>query len=166
MFASSGKNNEEKDEGGESSDGAYKDDQEEPPTVVELGEDVTDNSPFKKNFEKNCDKFKIATPEAEKKNLGQGKISIQCGLFGEVNLYKLVFRNAIGKTLFEANISGKFSKIRKVPEKAGKNQVKVAIVKINAETKAPCVKYCLINFSRASDLDEFEKMFKSAMQNK
>jgi len=72
----------------------------------------------------------------------------------------------IGKTLFEANISGKFSKIRKVPEKAGKNQVKVAVVKINPETKAPSVKFCLVNFSRNTDLDEFEKVFKSAMENK
>ena len=66
MFA--GQKDEKND--GESSDGAYQDDQEEPPTIVELGEDVTDNSPFKKQFEKNADKFKIATPEAEKKNLG------------------------------------------------------------------------------------------------
>ena len=47
------------------------------------------------------------------------------GEFGEDDkktvIYKLAFKNGIGKTLFEANISGAFSKMRKMEEKAYKN---------------------------------------------
>ena len=57
-----------------------------------------------------------------------------------------MFKNHIGKTLFESDINGKFSKIRAVPEKATKNQVKVATVSINMELRKPEVRYCLINF--------------------
>jgi len=39
-----------------------------------LGEDVNTPNPFSKKFEKTVDKFKLVTPQ--KKNLGQGKLSI------------------------------------------------------------------------------------------
>lgn len=155
IFAKEG----EKD--GDSSDGAYKNEDDEPPTVV-LGDDVNTENPFKKVFEKQVDKFKIAIPAPLKKNLGQGKVSIQTGEFGEDKktiMTKVVFRNSIGKTLYEANVTGKFSKLKKVTEKSTKNQVKIALVKINPETKAPRVEYCLINFQRSSDMEEFVKEF-------
>lgn len=52
----------------------------------------------------------------------------------------------IGKTLFEADINGKISKIRSVPEKAAKNQLKMALVQMNRETKKLDLFHCLINF--------------------
>lgn len=132
-----------------------------------LGEDVNTPNPFSKKFEKTVDKFKLVTPQ--KKNLGQGKLSIQFGEFGEgatkVKVYKVVFRNSIGKTLYEANISGKFSKVRKVDEKAAKNQVKIALVKMNQETKQPRVEYCKVNLQRTTDLEEFVKELKLGMES-
>ena len=67
------------------------------------------------------EKFKVSVPENEKKNCGNGRVSIQEGDFGGSKLIKVVFRNMIGKTLYEGNISGKMSKIRKVVEKTHKN---------------------------------------------
>jgi hypothetical protein len=46
-------------------------------------------------------------------------------------MIKVVFRNMIGKTLYEGNISGKMSKIRKVEEKTQKNQAKILMVRMN-----------------------------------
>ena len=66
-----------------------------------------------------------------------GRIAIYKGEFGgeddskkesKIVLYKVVFRNVIGKTLYDANISGKHSKFKKIPEKAYKNQLKIAVV--------------------------------------
>jgi hypothetical protein len=74
-------------------------------------------------------------------------------------IYKIVFRNSIGKTLYEANISGKFSKLRKVPEKAQKNQVKIAVIKLDYSTKAPTRHFVYINFQRNEDLDIFTQTF-------
>lgn len=91
-------------------------------------------SPFEKVYEVDADKFKIISPE--KQNCGIGKISIHKGEFGssgeasksKLVVYKVIFKNSIGKTLYDASISGKFSKFRKVPEKDYKNQLKIAVV--------------------------------------
>ena len=79
-------------------------------------------------------------------------------------MVKIVFRNSIGKTLYEANLSGNFSKGRKVPEKAEKNQMKIAVVKINPQTKKPEVNYAFINFQRNEDIDSFEKTFNNSVK--
>jgi len=92
-------------------------------------------SPFKKVFEKEVMKFKQVTPAAEKHSCGIGKLSILEAKIGSSILYKLVFKNNIGKILYDANISGKFSKHRKIEEKAYKNQLKLAVCKLNAESK-------------------------------
>ena len=90
-------------------------------------------NPYSKLFDRNVDKLKFESQvktEAEKqpgaktkKSKGNGKVSIELAEMGEqkTKIYKIVFRNMIGKTLYDANISGKLSKIRKVPEKAQKN---------------------------------------------
>jgi hypothetical protein len=50
-----------------------------------------------------------------------------------------------------------------VVEKAFKNQLKIAICKINKEKKA-AIHYCLINFSRNEDLDVFKTEFENAVE--
>lgn len=131
IFAQKGGDGKDDDD----SEGAYHDD-DEAPTVV-LGEDVNTKNPFTKKFEKQVDKFKIAMPVEVKKNLGQGKVSIQIGSLGsgekQFKVFKLVFKNQIGKTLYEGDISGKFSKHRVVQEKATKNQIKVLVIQFNKE---------------------------------
>lgn len=86
-----------------------------------LGEYKGIKSPFEKVFEKEVQKFKISTPIEQKKNCGMGKISIQKGVFNEVTVFKVIHQNTIGKILYDSNISGALSKLRKVPEKSHKN---------------------------------------------
>ena len=80
-------------------------------------------------------------------------------MFNEVAVFKVIHKNTIGKILYDSNISGAFSKSRKVAEKSHKNQLKVALVKLGTEGSKPQVQYCLINFSRKEDMEEFEKEF-------
>ena len=49
------------------------------------------------------------------------------GEFGEVTLYKVIFKNNIGKILYDSSISGAASKHKKVAAKAYKNQLKIAV---------------------------------------
>lgn len=53
--------------------------------------------------------------------------------------------------------------MRRVPEKVHKNQLKVAVIKINEQTKQATFQYCKINFQRVDDLTEFEKAFQAAV---
>jgi hypothetical protein len=80
-------------------------------------------------------------------------MSIQKGVFNGVAVYKVIHKNSIGKILYDSSISGTHSKLRAVPEKSHKNQMKVALVRM-ADGK-PMMQYCLINFQRADDLQEF-----------
>lgn len=75
-------------------------------------------------------------------------------------MYKIVFKNSIGRILYDASLSSKMSKQRKVEEKAYKNQLKLAVIK---GTQQIGLKYCLVNFSRNEDLDEFKKCFEEAI---
>lgn len=137
--------------------------EDEPPTVT-LGSDVVvQKSPFKKVFEINVEKFKIAIPVAQKKNLQNGRVSIHRGEFDKVIMCKIIFQNNIGKNLYDANISA-VCKFRRVTEKVQKNQLKIAAVKINSETKKLEMQYCLINFTREDDIKSFETQFSKVIE--
>ena len=124
-----------------------------------LGSDIVlQKSPFRKIFELTVEKFKIATPLTQKKNLQNGKVSIHRGEFDSTIMCKIIFQNNIGKNLFEANISAA-CKYRRVTEKVQKNQLKIAAIKTNPETKKFEMQYCLINFTREDDIKQFEKHF-------
>lgn len=156
------KEGDDKDDG--SDNGVYKN-EDEPPTVV-LEDQTAQDSPFTKVFEREVTKFKQATPVDQKKNCGGGKVSIQKGTFGEDKksvIYKVIFKNNIGKTLYDSNISGTFSKLRKIEEKAFKNQLKIAVCQINKATNKNTVYYCLVNFNRNDDLEQFTTHFKDAV---
>ena len=75
-----------------------------------LEDQAAQKSPFSKQFEKEVQKFKQITPSDQKKNCGQGRVSIQKGEFGEGDqkslVFKVVFKNGIGKILYDSNISG------------------------------------------------------------
>lgn len=124
----------------EDDDGMYRNEEDEEPTV-RLGSDVNQpDNPFTKLFDRIVDKLKYEPQGAKKdsntktkQSCGNGKVTIDFAEMGEqkTKLYKLIFRNSIGKTLYEASIVGKHSKIRKVPEKAQKNQVKVLLIKFD-----------------------------------
>ena len=73
-----------------------------------------------------------------------------------------MFRNNIGKTLYDGMIA-KNSKMKRVVEKIHKNQLKVAVIKKDEQTKKFAMQFCLINFRSAEDLKEFETKFQAAI---
>jgi hypothetical protein len=121
-------------------------------------------SPFEKLFDKEVEKFRIKVPESQKRNFGRGKLQLLKGVFGEAIVMKLVFKNSIGKILYDGSLSGKMSKSKKVAEKANKNQYKVALMSTNPADKKLSLQYCLINFLRNDDLESFDPIFKKAVK--
>jgi hypothetical protein len=55
-----------------------------------------------------------------KKSMGRGHVSIEVADINEKKIYICVFRNLIGKTLYQGTLSTKFSKKRRIEEKAMK----------------------------------------------
>jgi len=80
-------------------------------------------------------------------------------------IYYVVFKNAIGKLLYKSEIRAKDSRHRRIAEKVFKNQVKIAVAYQDEETKAWSLEYCLVNFNRNDDLEEFEKSFTEALDS-
>ena len=118
------------------------------------------------------EKFKQVIPETidgkkveTKKAMGKGHLSIESAEFSGKKVYLVVFRNMIGKTLFQGQINFKFSKMRRIEEKASKHQLKIALFqKIDPATKKPKVDYLVISFSRSDELKVFEGHFNEAME--
>lgn len=79
-------------------------------------------------------------------------------------MFKVIFRNQIGKLLYDGMIDAKQSKSREVQEKAFKNQLKIAV--LNKKDSKWSVQYCKINFSRKDDMHEFDKVFRLAIEKK
>jgi len=52
--------------------------------------------------------------------MGKGNISIEVAEINDRKVYICVFRNLIGKNLYQGTISAKFSKKRRIEEKAMK----------------------------------------------
>mmetsp|Transcript_22932 Transcript_22932/g.35335 ORF Transcript_22932/g.35335 Transcript_22932/m.35335 type:complete len:80 (+) Transcript_22932:1053-1292(+) len=77
------------------------------------------------------------------------------GDFDGTLLFKVVFRNTIGKTLFTGNVSGAGSKIKVVENKTHKNQIKVLVFVTDEATKKMAVNHCTINFGRKEDMMKF-----------
>lgn len=61
------------------------------------------------------DKFKQIKPQ--KKSMDNGNLSIEEADVNGKKVYILVFRNKIGKTLYQGSISGQRSKKRRIEEK-------------------------------------------------
>lgn len=72
-----------------------------------------------------------------------------------VIIYKVVFKNAIGKILYKSSITASGSKVRKIVEKSFKNQLKVAVAFQDVETNAWKNQFCLLNFHRNDDMESF-----------
>lgn len=100
----------------------------------------------------------------QKRSMGKGHVSIEVAEVGGKKVYICVFRNLIGKTLYQGTIHAKFSKMRRIEEKAMKLQLKIALVFIDPSTKKSKVDHLVISFSRSDDLKQFEKDFGEAVQ--
>ena len=96
--------------------------------------------------------------------MGNGNISIEMAEVNDLKVYICVFRNQIGKTLYQGTISSQYSKKRRIEEKTYKQQLKLALVSKDVANKKLLVNHCLINFSRSDDLKEFEKFFEEAVE--
>jgi len=147
---------------GEDSDAPFVQ-EDEAPTVTLDTNIVQNKSPFVKVIDLSVDKFKISNPQEKKKNLQNGKVSVQRGEFGDDSSKKMiwckvVFQNNIGKVLYNASITGN-SKFKAVVEKHHKNQLKISVVFTN-DDKSKEQQYCLINFRRDEDLKAFQNKFK------
>lgn len=96
--------------------------------------------------------------------MGKGHISIEVADINNSKVYICVFRNLIGKNLYQGTISAKYSKKRRIEEKAMKQQLKLALVTKDAITKKVKVDYLVVSFTRSDDLKQFEGMFDEALE--
>lgn len=78
--------------------------------------------------------------------MGKGHISIEVADINDKKVYICVFRNLIGKSLYQGTISAQLSKKRRIEEKAMKLQLKLALVTIDSMTKKMKVDYLVVSF--------------------
>jgi len=144
-----------------------------PPTYAVEDEQATSTiekkdaveSPFERIFNvRKVDKFKIAAPKNLIKDMGMGSLSIESLKKSDKGLYMVVFRSMIGKTLFTGVINYEKSKIRRVEEKAAKNQLKFALVYEDPQTKVKTIVFCKCNLPRCEDMVNLEKHFTESLQ--
>ena len=77
----------------------------------------------------------------------------------------MVFRNLIGKTLYQGSLHATQSKKRRIEEKAMKLQLKLALLAKDPVTKKFKIDYVVVSFSRTEELKEFEEKFDQAIEN-
>lgn len=150
------------------------------PVELKIKSQPPQQSPYSKEFSKSIEKFKIlprAAPakkdgEEEKKGgevsqkvtMGKGFLSIESAMVNEKPVYLVVFRNMIGKTLFQGSITAQHAKKRRIEEKAMKLQLKLALLVRDDKTKQFRVEYVVASFSHSDDLKTFEEKFDKAIE--
>ncbi len=77
----------------------------------------------------------------------------------------MVFRNLIGKTLYQGSLHATQSKKRRIEEKAMKLQLKLALLAKDPVTKKFKIDFVVVSFSRTEELKEFEEKFDQAIEN-
>lgn len=98
-----------------------------------------------------------------KRSMGKGHISIEVANINDKKVYICVFRNLIGKNLYQGTVSAQFSKKRRIEEKAMKQQLKLALVTIDPVSKKMKVDHLVVSFQRSDDLKQFETEFEQAV---
>ena len=91
--------------------------------------------------------------------MGKGYFSLEEATVNDLKVYIVVFRNLIGKTLYQGSLHATQSKKRRIEEKAMKLQLKLALLSKDPETKKFKVDHVVASFSRAEELKEFEEKF-------
>jgi hypothetical protein len=131
-------------------------------------------SPYQKEFNMMVEKFKIvprAAPaakgeeqkeETKKISMGKGHLSIESAVVNELKVFLVVFRNLIGKTLFQGTLTVQHAKKRRIEEKAIKLQLKLAL--LVKEGKGFRVEHSVVSFSKSDDLKTFEDKFEQALE--
>lgn len=90
--------------------------------------------------------------------MGRGVISFEKGKVAEKDLFLFVFRDHIGRTLFSGRLDLIQTKMRRIAEKAIKNQLKVRLLSVKTDpiTKKFKIEDIVISFSRNDELAKFE----------
>lgn len=65
--------------------------------------------------------------------MGRGTISFEKGNLGDKTIILFVFRDPIGRTLFSGRLDSTQTKMRRVPEKAIKNQLKARFLSVKTD---------------------------------
>ena len=78
-------------------------------------------------------------------------------------VYICVFRNAVGKNLFQGIFDHMQSKNRKIEEKALKHQLKIRINVMEGKTLS--YKDCVISFTRNDDMIRYQEEFSKAVKD-
>jgi hypothetical protein len=65
---------------------------------------------------------------SKKVTMGRGYFSLEKATVDDKPVYLVVFRNLIGKTLYQGSVSAQHSKKRRIEEKALKLQLKLALL--------------------------------------
>lgn len=97
--------------------------------------------------------------------MGKGYFSLEEAIVNDQKIYTIVFRNLIGKTLYQGSLNATQSKKRRVEEKAMKLQLKLALLSKDVVTKKFKVDHIVVSFSRTEELKEFEEKFEQAIEN-
>ena len=141
------------------------------PTSLKIESKPIAPSPYQKEFNSMIEKFKILprpAPKGEEKKdeskkvtMGKGHLSIESALANETRVYLVVFRNLIGKTLYQGTITVQHAKKRRIEEKAMKLQLKLAL--LVKDSKGFHVEHAVASFSKSDDLKSFEEKFDRAI---
>jgi uncharacterized protein YneR len=86
-------------------------------------------------------------------------LSLEEAKINDGNVCIVVFRNLIGKTLYQGTISATQSKKRRIEEKAMKLQLKLALFVKDSKTQKFRPDHVVISFSKSEELKEFEEKF-------
>lgn len=125
-----------------------------------------DEGPLELRWMVEVNKFKqTGPPYALKTSLGPGLLQLlqPKGKPRKDGLRVVAFKNFIGKVLFVGFITGKFSKVRVVEEKTAKYQLKIQVIKHDADPEKRQLSHCFINFIRRTEMDAFLDLFEKAM---
>ena len=95
--------------------------------------------------------------------MGKGYFSLEEATITGSKVYIIVFRNLIGKTLYQGTLSAVHSKKRRIEEKAMKLQLKVALLFKDTQTNRFRPDHVVISFSSSEDLKKFEEKFENSM---
>ena len=95
--------------------------------------------------------------------MGKGYFSLEETTINDTPVFIVVFRNMIGKTLYQGSLSAVLSKKRRIEEKAMKLQLKLAVLAKDKDTQKFKVEYVVVSFSRMEELKEFEEKFDEAI---
>lgn len=128
-----------------------------------------EKSPYTKLVKISVEKFKLLLStktdgKQDSKNMGRGEISIEKADGSDLHL--CVFRNTIGKTLYQGRLMA-ISQKRALTDKPNKIQLKARFYSLMKDATSGKLKPedCVITFSRKDVLAQYEATFEKAVQS-